>query len=63
MTSKTFYDREGKLLGTLNSSSDRQELYSRDGTRLGHWSASSDVTYDREGRIVGSGNLLGTLLK
>jgi hypothetical protein len=62
MTSKNLYDREGKLIGTLNIYSDRQTLFSRDGGLLGTWSASSDKTHDRSGRLVGSGNLLMTLL-
>lgn len=55
-------DRTGRLLGTLYVQSDCQELRDRTGSYLGTFDAKANETRDRNGRLVGSGNLLMTLL-
>ena len=56
-------DRTGRLLGTIDVRSNRQELRDRTGTYLGTYDSSCDQTRDRDGRLVGSGNLLMTLIR
>ena len=62
MRSHELRDRHGRLLGTIKIYGDRQELRDRTGTLLGTYDARADQTRDRTGRLVGSGNLLTTLL-
>ena len=54
------YDNYGKLLGTINRCGATAFLYDPYGKLLGQY--SSGYTYDESGRLVGSGNLLTTLL-
>ncbi len=55
-------DRNGRLLGTLYIGSDNQELRDRNGTYCGKYDNGNNETRDRHGKLVGSGNLLMTLL-
>ena len=62
MVTQELRDRSGTLMGTLYISSDSQELRDRTGTYLGKYDQRANETRDRTGRLVGSGNLLMTLL-
>jgi hypothetical protein len=59
-----FRDAYGQPLGFIRDEWDgSQEIYDAFGVPLGHYDKNLDVTYDRYGMIVGSGNLLTMLLK
>lgn len=61
---KYIRDKRGRVLGMLRESGDRTELLNQNGNRvLGWYDSSRDETRDGEGRIVGLGNLLITLLR
>jgi|APGre2960657505_1045072.scaffolds.fasta_scaffold11996_9 hypothetical protein len=62
MTTQHIRDRQGNIIGTLSIFSDRQELRNRTGTYMGYYDNNNDITRDRNGGIVGTGNLLMTLL-
>ena len=56
------YGKSGELLGQVQKSGDTYMLYSASGAFLGQYDSNSNFTYDVHGSLVGSGNLLGTLL-
>ena len=59
----TIRDRSGRRLGSIESQSDGSEVARNEaGRKLGHYDESSDVTYDVNGRRVGIGNLLSSLI-
>ena len=62
MVTQELRDRTGWLMGTLYINSDSQELRDRHGTYVGKYDQGANETRDRTGRLVGSGNLLMTLL-
>jgi hypothetical protein len=56
-------DRSGRLLGRIRTRSDgSQELRDSVGRLLGTYHPKSNQTRDPLGRLVGTGNLLTTLL-
>lgn len=63
MAKKDLRDRNGSLLGTIETKSDgKQELRDRYGSFKGSYDPKSNTTRDRNGSMVGTGNLLTTLL-
>jgi len=62
MQTQEIRDRVGVLLGTLYLDSAAEELRDRTGTYLGKFDRRANETRDRTGRLVGTGNLLMTLL-
>ncbi|MBV9962038.1 MAG: hypothetical protein JO072_07295 [Parafilimonas sp.] len=63
MAKQDLRDRTGALLGTIETKSDgKQELRDRTGSLKGVYDPKSNQTRDRTGSLVGSGNLLTSLL-
>ncbi len=62
MTNIEIRDRTGYLIGTVAAYTDWQELRDRHGFYLGKYDSRSDETRDRKGSLVGTGNLLMTLI-
>lgn len=57
-------DKNNRRLGEIRSdSTGRQTLYSDTNRRLGEYNPKTNETRDANNRLVGKGNLLGTLLK
>lgn len=60
---KDLRDNRGKLLGMVRSRSDgRHELRDAQGRAKGIYDQNRDETRDKNGRLVGHGNLLTMLL-
>ena len=56
-------DRNGKVLGRMMQCQDSiVKMYSRTGSYLGYYDPKDNKTYNRDGSIVGTGNLLATLI-
>jgi hypothetical protein len=56
-------DRQGAKVGEIEVVGPEQVLRDRQGRRLGSYDARTDLTRDRQGSIVGRGNLLTRMLK
>jgi hypothetical protein len=54
------YNGRGQFIGTVNDSGYSGYAKSKDGTRLGHY--SDGMTYDKNNRPYGKGNLLEALV-
>ncbi len=64
MTTQLLRDANGNLLGTIRPyMTDRLALYSREGELRGYYDIRRDRTYTRGGSLLGTGNLLATLLQ
>lgn len=55
-------DGQGKMRGFLTESSSQKAIHDSKGKKLGYYSMTDDVTYNAQGRRVGRGNQLMTLL-
>ena len=63
MAKQDLRDRNGNLLGTIDTKSDgKLELRDRQGNLKGTYDPKSNTTRNRQGNLVGTGNLLTTLL-
>ena len=63
MAKKDLRDRNGSLLGTIETKSDgKQELRDRNWSFKGSYDPKTDKTRDKNGSLVGTGNLLTSLL-
>ena len=63
MSTQDLRDRNGSLIGKVVTKSDgKQEIYDRFGSIHGKYDPKTNKTYDRRGSLVGTGNLLTTLL-
>jgi hypothetical protein len=63
MAKQDLRDRSGSLIGTIETKSDgKQELRDRSGSLKGTYDPKSNQTRDGSGSLVGTGNLLTTLL-
>jgi hypothetical protein len=63
MSTHDLRDRNGNLLGRINTLSDgRQELRDRNGNLKGHYNLHSNETRDQNGNLVARGNMLSSLL-
>jgi hypothetical protein len=64
MSDQYLYGPMGQVLGRITTRNDGAlVLYNATGTQLGYYVPAVDTTYDASGRVVGRGNLLGTLLR
>jgi hypothetical protein len=63
MSNQILKDAKGKVMGKIwTSGHGVQELKDSKGKKLGYYDPRTDVTKTRNGRKVGKGNLLLTLL-
>ena len=63
MSTHQLRDANGNLIGTIRPyMTDRLALFSREGELRGYYDIRHDRTYTRNGSLVGTGNLLATLL-
>lgn len=58
MADKILRDKSGKEIGRLVKSGIETVLKDRTGRELGRYNEKADVTRDRDGTIIGRGNLL-----
>jgi hypothetical protein len=63
MTDEVLRDHHGKKIGTISKAGLQQVVKNAAGLKLGTYNTSNDTTYDKNGAVVGTGNLLATLLK
>lgn len=57
------HDAAGRPIGRRTTDSlGRDQLFDATGRQLGTWNPATGVTHDVAGRVVGYGDLLGTLL-
>lgn len=63
MSGEELRDRNGNLLGRVVMEGRKQVLCDKNGNRLGEYHADDNVTRDRYGNRIGTGNLLMTLLR
>ena len=61
MTQQELRDKSGRLLGKIETNGQRQTLRDAGGKLLGTFDGMQ--TRDHQGKLVGNGNLLATLLK
>lgn len=62
MRTKRIYDRYGEFIAERVDEGDKVNIYSREGAYLGEYIRASDSTYDDTGFLIGSGDLLTTLI-
>jgi hypothetical protein len=63
MATQELKDTNGRLIGTIREGSyGRLEIFDESGWLKGTYDPQSDQTKDSSGRLVGTGNLLTTLL-
>ena len=63
MSSEDLRDRNGNLLGRIQTLSDgRMELRDRNGNLKGNYNPKTNETRDRNGNLVARGNMLTNLL-
>jgi hypothetical protein len=55
-------DKGGNKIGEIKTRGSKQVLYDRHGSKLGEYDENTDITHDKHGRRVGTGNLLSSLL-
>lgn len=58
----TIRDASGKKLGEIRQQGNKQIAFDASGRKVGEYDEDQDVTRDRSGRKVGSGNQLSSLL-
>ena len=57
-------DRDRRMIGEIVTTRDNiQTLRNRDGRTLGEYDPEKNVTWDRDGRRIGEGNLLVSFLR
>ncbi len=56
-------DRNGIRIAEIQTTGSKQILRDKYGSRLGEYDAHTNRTVDRHGSLVGTGNLLTTLLR
>ena len=54
--------RNGSVLGSINENGNYLFVYDKQGKCYGKYDPRNDTTYDTQGRMVGRGNTLTTLL-
>ncbi len=62
MSIENLRDRNGHLLGRIKEVNGEYELRDASGRLLGRYNPKINVTRHRNGRLVGRGNLLATLI-
>lgn len=60
---KDLRGRDGRLIGRIADDGNSLRIKNRDGKYLGYYNKKTDQTHDRDGRLVGYGNLLTTLIE
>ena len=60
MTKQELRDRQGRLIGKIESNGSKETIRDAQGRHLGTFDGKQ--TRDAQGRLVGNGNLLTTLL-
>lgn len=55
-------DRNGIVIGQLRWSGNNLRLYNRDGIYQGYYRKTNDMTYNRDGKMMGRGNMVVSLL-
>jgi hypothetical protein len=50
------------MIGQLKQNGDHLRLMDRNGIFLGYYNSKTDMTYDRNGKMVGRGNTVAALL-
>lgn len=55
-------DRSGRLIATIDESGSRKIIRDKNGRALGSYDSKTDRTTDSNGRLVGSGNQLNSLI-
>ena len=55
-------DNHGIKIGEIRVSGSKQIIFDSSGRKMGEYDEDTDMTKDRNGRKVGSGNLLSSLL-
>ena len=56
-------DRNGNRIAEVQTTGSKQILRDKYGSRLGEYDAHTNRTVDKYGHLVGTGNLLTTLLR
>jgi len=62
MSTEILRDRSGHLLGRIKEVNGEYELRDVNGKLLGWYNPKTNATRDRNGRLIGRGNLLVSLL-
>jgi hypothetical protein len=62
MNTQDLRDKTGRLKGRIKESSNKLEIYSSIGRKLGYYDYKTDQTRTVNGSLIGYGNLLTTLL-
>ena len=63
MSDQILKDRAGRLIGKIKIRNDgKMEIRDRNGRLKGTYNPKTDQTRDKNGKLVGKGNLLTTLL-
>lgn len=63
MAKQYLYDSASRCIAYIETDNGKQRLYSNSSVLLGWYVISEDKTYNINGALVGTGNLLMTLLK
>lgn len=63
MAREAVKDWQGKILGWIEWSGNKKWLSDFSGRRLGYYDQSANKTYDWQNRLIGSGDLVMTLLR
>ena len=60
---QNLFDRNNKLIGMVKTSGSWRQLFSRNAKLLGWYDIKTDITYDRNGKLIGHGDLTFTLIE
>lgn len=64
MSSQVLRDNQGRVIGTMTSNENGViEARDANGRYLGSYDPRTEITRNSRGRVVGLGNLLGTLIR
>lgn len=64
MSRQTLYDNRSRLIGFINTDpSGRQTVYDAQNRYAGFYEPKQNRTFDAQSRIVGTGNLLASLIR
>ncbi len=64
MANQILRDARGRVLGMIETkTSGVQDVRDANGRYLGSYDPDTNITRDERGRAIGTGNLLGTLLR
>lgn len=63
MATQFLRDSSGNLLGKIEDFGGKYWIYDSHGTSLGKFDPKINVTFDKSGNRIGTGNLLTTLIR